>query len=144
MCCISSTIQYSWGFAACCKARWKQYSVDFHKWHVTVRLIDDAVLMYVKFKTNIKAARHLNAGFQIHDSSGNEPQLPSPALLHLRNQGWRHPESGRPSLEPPRTEDGDVFLDGSLGTFLPSNYCDGSWMVKYRYLLLLINAEENS
>lgn len=73
--CISSTIQYSWGFAACCKARWKQYSVDFHKWHVTVRLIADAVLMFVKFKTNRKAASHLNTASEAHISPSHEPRL---------------------------------------------------------------------
>lgn len=43
-----------------------------------MRLIDDAVLMYVKFKTNIKAASYLNAGFQTHNFSSDEPASPLP------------------------------------------------------------------
>lgn len=55
--------------------------------------------MYVKFKTNIKAANYLNAAFQTHNFSSDEPTSPSPlpSSSASRRQKVNHPKEGRVS-----------------------------------------------
>lgn len=80
--------------------------------------------MYVKFKTNIKAARHLSTAFQTHISPSDESQLPPPpaTLLCGQNPKQAHPKEGRISTEPPKDKVGDVFVDiaGVLVYTVPS------------------------
>lgn len=50
--------------------------------------------MYVKFKTNIKAASYLSAGFQTHNFSSDEPSSPLPNSSASMKQKVVSPHKG--------------------------------------------------
>ena len=75
-------------------------------------MIDDAALMYVKFKTSIKAASHLNTTFEAHIPPRGEPRLlPCNHPASIKQGVGTILSKGDGSGAPMRTQCWHAFID---------------------------------